>query len=92
MFMQTELRERYGVLMTLADLAITLNRSQAGLRQSLARKSRIADLFSPAKRKIGRRIYFDSFAVAAAIDQSASDNCLPPPELHVQIADAGHAS
>jgi hypothetical protein len=83
---QILLHKRFGILMTLSDLANVLNRSPAGLRQSLARETDIAKLFRPARRKVGRRLYFDSSIIAAAIDRLVSAEVAAPQSIESQLA------
>ncbi|WP_186108482.1 hypothetical protein [Burkholderia gladioli] len=67
------LKERYSVLMTLDQLAETLNRSPEGLRISLSTsRSNWAQHINATKVHIGRRIYFRTEAIARLIDEQFS--------------------
>lgn len=59
-------------LLSLDQLAEVLHRSPDGLRLSLATDSDVSRMFSPHRRKIGRRIYFDVAGVANVIDGAAA--------------------
>lgn len=59
-------------LLSLDQLAEVLHRSPDGLRLSLATDSDISRMFSPHRRKIGRRVYFDVAGVANVIDSAAA--------------------
>ena len=56
--------------MSLEALAQTLDRSKAGLRVSLTSKSEFSIAVSSAKKKIGRRVYFRTEAIAEIIDNN----------------------
>lgn len=64
MDIERSLFDRYGPLLTLSNVAEVLNRSPDGLRVSLGRNSELSEKLNSAKRKIGRRIYFQVSAVA----------------------------
>lgn len=68
--MQTEdrLAQRYGVLMTLGDLATVFKRSQDGLRMTMHSKSELGRQLSRAKLRIGRRVHFKTADIAKIID------------------------
>ena len=69
----TALKDRYSVLMTLAQLAEMLNRSPEGLRISLANpRASWALQINSAKIHIGRRVYFRTEAIARLIDEEFS--------------------
>ncbi|KKO71542.1 hypothetical protein [Kerstersia gyiorum] len=69
----TTLKERYSVLLTLAQLAEVLNRSPDGLRISLSSsQSDWADQINSTKVKIGRRVYFRTEGIARLIDEAFS--------------------
>lgn len=61
------LLDRYGPLMTLNQIAELLGRSPAGVRVGLYSDNDTSALLAPAKRKIGRRLYFETAIVGAAI-------------------------
>ena len=56
--------DRYGPLLTLAQLAQMLNRSTDGVRMALRDPSPYAQHLNAAKVRIGRRIYFRTPDVA----------------------------
>lgn len=62
------LHQQYGPLMTLGALAETFDRSPDGLRMTLGTRSTFANSLNAAKRKFGRRVYFDVSMVAKIID------------------------
>jgi hypothetical protein len=64
------LTSRYGTLMTLVHLAQELHRSPDGLRISLRKNDGWAGRINQAKRRFGRRVYFDTAKIAAVIDES----------------------
>ncbi|MEW9898399.1 DNA-binding protein [Chitinivorax sp. PXF-14] len=72
--MRTEDRlvQKFGVLMTLADLAGVLNRSQDGLRMTMHGKSDLGLLLRKARRKIGRRVHFRTEDIARIVDEGVA--------------------
>lgn len=62
------LTEKYGPLLTLAQVAHLLDRSQEGLRLTLRGSSDLAKTLSAAKLKIGRRVHFRTSLVANIVD------------------------
>ncbi len=68
--MSTEafLLQKFGPLLSLEQLAGLLDRSTDGLRLSLAHDGEISKKFGPARKKIGRRVYFRSALVASVLD------------------------
>ncbi|KGR50638.1 hypothetical protein [Xanthomonas vasicola] len=63
------LKERYGAVMTLEQLATTLSRKPEGLRMALLKsKSEWARHLNAQKVYIGRRMYFPTEAVAHLFD------------------------
>lgn len=68
MDVERSLIDRYGPLLTLSDVAEILRRSPDGLRVSLGRENEVSQKLNPAKKKIGRRIYFRVSAVAELIE------------------------
>lgn len=70
--MSTEifLLEKYGPLLSLVQLASLLNRSADGLRLSLRQNGELSQKFNPARKKIGRRVYFRSALVAKVLDEA----------------------
>lgn len=69
--MRTEdcLTQKFGVLMTLADLAMVLNRSPDGLRMTIQGRSDLGMSLRLARRKIGRRVHFRTEDIARIIDE-----------------------
>ena len=63
------LLQKYGPLLSLVQLAIVLDRSADGLRLSLRQDGELARKFNPARKKIGRRVYFRSALVAIVLDE-----------------------
>ncbi|MDL5036300.1 DNA-binding protein [Comamonas sp. Y6] len=59
---------KYGTLMTLVHLAQELHRSPDGLRISLRSNAVWASQVNAARKKFGRRVYFDTAQIAAIID------------------------
>ena len=62
------LLEKFGPLISLVQLAGLLDRSADGLRLSLSQDGELSRKFNPARKKIGRRVYFRSSLVAQALD------------------------
>ena len=62
------LTEKYGPLLTLAQVAHLLDRSQEGLRLTLRGSSNLAKALTAAKMKIGRRVHFRAALIADIID------------------------
>lgn len=56
--------EKYGPLLTLAQLAQMLDRSTDGIRMALREANPYAERLNAAKVRIGRRIYFRTPDVA----------------------------
>lgn len=65
---ESYLLEKYGPLLSLEQLAGLLDRSVDGFRLTLAQDGEIATKFNPARKKIGRRVYFRSSMVAQVLD------------------------
>ena len=63
-----QLTEKYGPLMTLAQLAAILDKSAESVRSATYRNDEFAALVNAARRKIGRRVYFKTAAIAELID------------------------
>lgn len=62
------LLEKYGPLLSLIQLAGLLDRSVDGLRLSLSHEGEMSKKFNPARKKIGRRVYFRSSLIAPILD------------------------
>ena len=68
------LLSRYGPLLTLKHLAEVLHSTPNGVRMTLARRRQpLSIALSESRRRLGRRVYFDAFGVAQAIDAEAGD-------------------
>lgn len=65
---ENALTEKYGPLMSVAQLAQCLDRSPEGLRISLRTDSDWSRPINAAKRKIGRRVYFKTAAIAVVLN------------------------
>ncbi len=61
--------EQYGPLLTLSQTAELFHRTVDGLRVSLGRDTEFSNLLKPAKRKIGRRVYFRTSEIARLIEE-----------------------
>lgn len=66
------LLQKYGPLLSLAQLAAVLDRSVDGLRLSLRQEGEMSKKFNKARKKIGRRVYFRSALIALILDESES--------------------
>lgn len=66
--MTSLLLRQYGPLMGLGDVAELLGRSPAGVRVGLYSDNDTSALLTPAKIKVGRRIYFRTVVVGDALD------------------------
>lgn len=62
------LATKYGSLMTLVHLAQELHRSPDGLRISLRSGQAWASEINAARKKLGRRVYFDTAKIAEIIE------------------------
>lgn len=60
--------DKYGPLLTFIQVAELLDRSVQGLRMTLGGNSEFAKTMRPARRKIGRRVYFKVADLAKLID------------------------
>jgi len=60
---------KFDPLLSLEQLAGLLDRSTDGLRLSLSHDGEMANKFNPARKKIGRRVYFKSALVAQVLDE-----------------------
>ncbi len=60
----------YGPLLTLKHLAEVMHSTPNGVRMSIARKQQpLAVALAGARRRLGRRVYFEARLVAETIDQ-----------------------
>lgn len=62
---------KYGPILTLVQAAGVLNRSAQGLRVGLRGDSLLARRLQSARRKIGRRLYFNAVDLAKILDNEA---------------------
>ena len=69
MNIESSLLERYGPLLTISEVAQLLKRSPDGLRMSLNRENELSRKLKPAKKKIGRRVYFRVSAIAELVEE-----------------------
>ena len=68
----------YGPLLTLQNLAEVMHASPNGLRVALARRRHpFATALADARRRMGRRVYFEARCVASAIDAEHGDEPEP---------------
>jgi hypothetical protein len=67
--------DRYGPFLSIDQLAEALDRSPKGLRITLQRSnSAVSKAFQPARKKVGRRVYFNAVGVAQVmIDEEIAD-------------------
>lgn len=66
------LLSQYGPLLTLKHLSEVLHSTPNGVRMTLVRRREpLAVALSQARRRLGRRVYFDALGVAQAIDAAA---------------------
>lgn len=64
---------RYGPLLTLKHVAEIMHTTPAGVRMAIARRRQpFAMALSAARRRLGRRVYFEARRVANVIDQDES--------------------
>jgi hypothetical protein len=63
--------QRFGPLLSLANLAVILDRSPDGLRVSLSSGSVWASRVNRARLKIGRRVYFRTSQVAEILSDES---------------------
>lgn len=65
--------KRFGLLMSISDLADLLGRSPDGVRVSLYSDTEVSRKLKPTMVKVGRRVYFRTLQVKDAL-------CLEPSE------------
>lgn len=63
------LLEKYGALLTIADLAEVLSRSVEGTRLSLRSRTSWSERVNAARLKIGRRVYFRTCEIAQFLSE-----------------------
>ena len=59
--------ERFGLLMSITDLADLLGRSPDGVRVSLYTDTEVSRKLKPTMVKVGRRVYFRTLQVKEAL-------------------------
>ena len=65
------LLNHFGPLLTLEHLAEVLHSSPGGVRMAMARKREpISEALAEARRKMGRRLFFEASRVAEIIDRN----------------------
>jgi len=75
------LLDRYGPLLTLKHLAEVMHSTPSGLRMALARGQQpYARALAQARRRLGRRVYFEARRVAECIDPDVQEDEGEPPE------------
>ncbi|TPQ46624.1 plasmid-related protein [Burkholderia ubonensis] len=72
MTIEDTLLQRFGPLLSIAQLATVLDRSPDGLRISLRATNEWAQGINKARLKIGRRVYFRTSQIAQLIDEQFS--------------------
>lgn len=65
--------ERFGLLMSISDLADLLGRSPDGVRVSLYSDTEVSRKLKPTMVKVGRRVYFRTLQVKDALDLEPSE-------------------
>lgn len=70
MSIEETLTEKYGPLLTLAQLADVLSRSVDGIRISLRTQSPSSTRINAARLKIGRRVYFRTAQIAQYLTEA----------------------
>ena len=70
------LLNRFGPLLTLAQAAQLLDRSPDGLRVTIRTSNLLGQKLCAARVKIGRRVHFRAWAIAALIDGSLTGSNL----------------
>lgn len=65
--------ERFGLLMSISDLADLLGRSPDGVRVSLYSDTEVSRKLKPTMVKIGRRVYFRTLQVKDALSLESSE-------------------
>lgn len=69
------LLQRYGPMLTLKHVAEVMHTTPNGIRMAVARwRQPFAVALAGARRKLGRRVYFEARRIAAVIDQGYDKN------------------
>ncbi len=71
MTIEDTLLQRFGPLLSIAQLATVLDRSPDGLRISLRATNEWAQLINKARLKIGRRVYFRTSQIAEVLSDES---------------------
>ena len=71
MTMEDTLLQRFGPLLSIAQLATVLDRSPDGLRISLRATNEWAQRINKARMKIGRRVYFRTSQIADVLSDES---------------------
>lgn len=84
----------YGPLLTLKHLAEVMHSTPNGVRMSIARKQQpLAVALAGARRRLGRRVYFEARLVAETIDQGMIGKPIQvSPAMEGQQRPENHAS
>ena len=80
----TFLHKKYGLLLTIEELAEVLDRSPQGLRITLRSSQGDFAKLKEGRRKIGRRVYYSSAIVAKMIDGETNGNSLRDSSAHIR--------
>jgi hypothetical protein len=65
--------DRFGLLMSITDLADLLGRSPDGVRVSLYSDTEVSRKLKPTMVKVGRRVYFRTLQVKDVLDLEPSE-------------------
>jgi hypothetical protein len=71
MTIEDSLLQRFGPLLSIAQLASVLDRSPDGLRISLRATSKWAERINKTRLKIGRRVYFRTSQIAEVLSDES---------------------
>ncbi|AXK65786.1 MULTISPECIES: plasmid-related protein [Burkholderia] len=74
MTIEDTLLQRFGPLLSIAQLATVLDRSPDGLRISLRATNEWAQRINTARLKIGGRVYFRTEEIAKLIDGAVAES------------------
>ncbi len=67
-------REKYGPLLSFDQVAKILDRSTDGLRVCINNQSELSVALRSAKKKFGRRVYFDAVQIAKIIEADSYES------------------
>lgn len=68
---EQKLEERFGLVLTVSQLAEVLHLNETGLRLTLRGDSDFAKKMQPIRKRVGRRYYFLASGVAKLLDGEA---------------------